>query len=309
MLSVRSFQSGPRTDSVRICPCVGLGYKWAPLPGAGSPAGRSLLLRMVNLWRIEPWASAPGSSLASNHPGSICHLIWGIFAAWLAQGLKRQHKTGHVATLPMGRGRRGSGMKYCDRTLQAPANHSCWGLKSAIHPLVSGSAFLATLLIQRSPFNLKQRLRLSPAGLTAAVKATGRAIVRPLGKNNRTLKGGCGWIGERGLACARGRLGSLGSGRWSVAGLLGRVGAGSWRGSPAPSASRRDAQQVRGDCRPASAHRQPAERNGNSRRPCLSPLRPLPHSRALPSRQQGGRTQARWSCSWPCLCTLPSQKG
>lgn len=94
-----------------------------------------------------------------------------------------------MATLPTGRGRRGSRMKYCDRTLQAPANHSCRGLKSAIHPLVSASAFLAALLIQRSPFNLKQRLRLSPAGLTAAAKATGRAIVRPLGKNNRTLKG------------------------------------------------------------------------------------------------------------------------
>lgn len=127
--------------------------------GGASPA---LLLRMVNLWRTEPWVSAQGSSLASNYPGSICHPIWGIFAAWLAQGLKRQHKTGHVATLPTGRGRRGSRMKYCDRTLQTLANHSCWGLKSAIHPLVSGSAFLATLFIQRSPFNLKQEIKTFP---------------------------------------------------------------------------------------------------------------------------------------------------
>lgn len=202
----QGFLIRPQNRFCQDLPVCGAGIQVGSQLRGSSPA---LLLLMVNLWRIEPWVSAPGSSLAWDYPGSICRPIWGIFAAWLAQGLKRQHKTGHVATLPMGRGWRGSRMKYCDRTLQAPANHSCWGLKSAIHPLVSGSAFLATLLIQRSPFNLKQRLRLSPVGLTAAVKATGRAIVRPLGKNNRTLKGGCGWIGERGLACARGRLASL----------------------------------------------------------------------------------------------------
>lgn len=72
-----------------------------------SPARRSfscLAPPYGNLWRTELSASAPGPSLASNYPGPICHPIWGIFAAWLTQGLKRQHKTGHVATLPTGRG-------------------------------------------------------------------------------------------------------------------------------------------------------------------------------------------------------------
>lgn len=128
-------------------------------------------------------------------------------------------------------------MKYCDRTLQAPANHSCRGLKSGIHPLVSAIAFLAALLIQRSPFNLKKRLRLSPAGLTAAAKATGRAFVRPLRKNNRTLKGEREWIGESWLVPEPARRAGEQQMEW-----LGcrAEWAGSWQGAAGPPALRGD---------------------------------------------------------------------
>lgn len=56
---------------------------------------------------------------------------------------KAAHKRGHVATLHR-EGWRGSRMKYCDRTLQAPANHSCrgaeeWYTSSCISQRIPGS--------------------------------------------------------------------------------------------------------------------------------------------------------------------------
>lgn len=90
-------------------------------PGGRCPSP-ALLLRLVIRGELS-YQRVPQASLKLPRPhlspylGHLCRMI--------GTGLEKAAQDGPCGNPADGEGAAGSGMKYCDRTLQAPANHSC----------------------------------------------------------------------------------------------------------------------------------------------------------------------------------------